>query len=463
MVFSSLEFLFLFLPATLFLYFLAPARAKNGVLLLTSLIFYGAGEPAFLPLMLLTILVNYLLGLGMERVQEKKRRLLLWAAVLFDVSLLFFFKYASPLLGLFLPSAPEIPLPIGISFYTFQALSYVIDVYRREVAAEKNPLTFGTYVSLFPQLVAGPIVRYDEISRELSQRRHSLSGAAEGIRQLIVGLSKKGLLANAAGSLWEIVRAAAERSVLGAWTGLLGFTFQIYFDFSAYSDMAVGLGKLFGFTFPENFRYPYVARSVTDFWRRWHITLSSWFRSYVYIPLGGNRVRPIRKYANLLIVWLLTGLWHGASPNYPLWGLYFFFLLTLEKSFLGKYREKLPIILQRILTFLLVMLGWLIFVTNGEADGLTLSEGAVYLDQLFGVGAPPVDVSARYELTRHLPLLLLMAVCATPLWRRIGERLPERGRNALDALSYLLCLPLLLLSISSLVYAGYNPFLYFRF
>jgi len=475
MVFSSLTFIFVFLPLCLVTYFLSPLRWRNVILLIFSLIFYGAGEPAFLLLMLVTLVADYLFGLAIHHHKDapKRARYILIGATIFNLALLGFFKYANFLWEIlrFIPllstlRSLQIPLPIGISFYTFQALSYVIDVYRKEVAVQKNPVTFATYVTLFPQLVAGPIVRYQEVAQELQDRKHSAAMAAEGVRIFLVGLAKKVIYANTAGEIWQSIRADLPEgmSVAGAWLGLIAFAFQIYFDFSGYSDMAIGLGKLFGFHFPENFRYPYVCRSVTDFWRRWHITLSTWFREYVYIPLGGNRRGKRRTYVNLFVVWLLTGLWHGASLNFVLWGLYFFLLLVMEKAFLLKMLSALPRPLTLLYTLPAILFGWLIFVCDGTETGLTLIEGLSYAALLFGKGSIGFcDISAQYEWGRNLPLLVLMALAATPLPKQLLQKAKDRFPTVVYGICNLLCIPLFLLCISYLVSSGYNPFLYFRF
>ncbi len=338
MLFSSLEFLFFFLPLSAVGYFICPLRLRNGWLLLVSLLFYGFGEPVYVFLMIGTVIADYLFGLAIERSGSRKR-LWLWLSVAFNLSLLGFFKYYGFFSSLLSLPAVDVPLPIGISFYTFQALSYVIDVYRGQVSAEKSLVSFGAYVSLFPQLIAGPIVKYSDVSRELAHRKHTVMDIADGIARFSAGLSKKALLANGAGELSAKLLARSD-SAGALWLGLIFYAFQIYYDFSGYSDMAIGLGKIFGFRFPENFNYPYISKSITEFWRRWHITLSSWFREYLYIPLGGNRKGRGRTYLNLLIVWSLTGLWHGAAVNFVLWGIYFFVLLVLEKAFLGRLLER---------------------------------------------------------------------------------------------------------------------------
>jgi len=461
MLFSSLEFLYGFLPLTLLFYFLCPPRWRNALLLIVSLVFYALGEPIYLFLMLLTVVADYGFGLWIARAlrRGKNGRLPLILGVMFNLSLLAFFKYYD-----FFASSVGLPtlaltLPVGISFYTFQAMSYLIDVYRREVAARRDLVAFGTYVTLFPQLIAGPIVRYAEIDGQLSRRSHTLARVGEGAATFCAGLAKKVLLANTAGAMCEELWSGRPLTALGAWLWLIFFAFQIYFDFSGYSDMAVGLGRILGFDFPENFRYPYVARSITDFWRRWHITLSSWFRSYVYIPLGGNRRGRWRTYRNLLITWALTGLWHGASWNFLLWGVYFFVLLALEKAFLGRLLERAPTPLRHGYALLGILFGWLIFASDGvTVDGIALGKSLLCLgDVTF------LDGWTGYAWLRNLPLLSLMAVGVTPLPRRLWGRLRETRPRLSSAVTLLLCLGALLLSTAYLVDSGYNPFLYFRF
>ena len=466
MLFSSLEFLYLFLPITLLLYFVCPPVARNAVLLIVSLIFYGFGEPIYVFLMILTIGADYVFGLAIAKKARlgKSPKRLLRCAVAFNLALLGFFKYYDflartlglPILGL--------SLPIGISFYTFQALSYVIDVARSEVQAQKNPVTFGTYVTLFPQLIAGPIVRYSEVETQLARRKHTMARAADGISLFCVGLSKKVLLANPAGELCESLLARlaepSGRTVLGAWLWLVLFSAQIYFDFSGYSEMAVGLGRIFGFEFPTNFRYPYLSRSITEFWRRWHITLSSWFREYVYIPLGGNRRGRWRTYRNLLITWALTGLWHGAAWNFLWWGLYFFLLLFLEKAFLGRMLERCPSVLRHGYALLFILLGWLIFASDGSLPIGGLSLGGC----LVGAGGIAFsDALVRYEAIRFLPLLCVMVIGATPMPRKLFYAAVQNRPTPAGALRAILCVASLLVCTAYLVDSGYNPFLYFRF
>ena len=474
MLFSSLEFLYLYLPLTLLLYFAVPLRWRNLVLLAVSLVFYGWGEPVYLFLMVFTIAVDYAAGLLIEHSGDNRRRARAWliAAIVINLGLLAFFKYSDFVLDNLraiptLSGLPHlgVPLPIGISFYTFQALSYVIDVYRREVAAQRDPVAFGTYVTLFPQLIAGPIVRYSDVDAQLTDRSHSVTMLSGGVRTFICGLAKKVLLANTAGELWASVRdlPTDELTTAAAWFGAVCYTVQIYFDFSGYSDMAIGLGRMLGFRFPENFYYPMTARSITDYWRRWHITLSSWFREYLYIPLGGNRRGMARTYLNLLIVWLLTGLWHGASWNFVVWGLYFFVLLALERAFLGKWLEKLPRVVGHVWTLVCVVFSFYIFGFDASLPTLSPASAMAYLGVLFGRGGAGLfDGYVAFELVRNLPLLAICAIGMTPLPKRLFWRLYEKYR-LMDALTVVLCVVSLLLCTAYLVDSSYNPFLYFRF
>ena len=471
MVFSSLLFLFYFLPAVLAVYFIVPRRAKNVVLLLFSLFFYAWGEPVYIFLMLFSICMDYLLGLWMERAKQAPGRAkkVLALAVVLNVALLGFFKYAdffvenlNALTGLAIP-ALQIPLPIGISFYTFQAMSYLIDLYRGDVPVQRNIISFGTYVSLFPQLIAGPIVRMRTVVGELADRRENFDDFSSGVKRFVTGLAKKVLIANTVGAVWSQISAMdiRELPVLTAWIGLFAFTFQIYFDFSGYSDMAIGLWRMFGFHFLENFDYPYISKSITEFWRRWHISLSSWFKEYVYIPLGGNRKGFPKQIRNILIVWLLTGFWHGASWNFVAWGLYFGVLLIVEKLFLLRFLKKLPAFFQHVYTMLLVMLGWAIFSFD------SLGNGIAYIRALFGgYGQPIWDGGGVYLLYTNIALLLIAAVGSTPLpkelWRRLEGRLSAHP-IPLGAMETCLVAAGMVLSIAFLVDASYNPFLYFRF
>ncbi len=468
MVFSSLEFLFLYFAAVLFLYFITPLRWRNWTLFFVSLLFYGWGEPRYVLLMLATIAVDYVFGLLVGRSRETNpRRARLWvaAAVVVNLGILGYFKYFNFFIDTFTAvsgisvKALEVALPVGISFYTFQALSYVIDVYRADAPAQRNFVAFGTYVTLFPQLIAGPIVRYKDVDDQLRERTHSVSLFASGIRTFMAGMAKKVLLANAAGEIWARLSGAEEISVLAAWLGIIMYTFQIYFDFSGYSDMAIGLGKMLGFSFRENFYYPYMANSVTDFWRRWHISLSTWFREYVYIPLGGNRCGRGRQILNLLAVWLLTGLWHGASWNFVLWGLYYFVLLVIEKNLLLKVFPKLPKFVGHIYTLIAVVFGWWLFVFDDFSAGLT------YLATMFGGGRATgfIDGAGLLELSGAAILLVILAVASTAYPRTLFYRLWEKHDALMRTVSTVLCALGFVLCVSYLVNSSYNPFLYFRF
>lgn len=467
MVFSSLEFLFVFLPVTLLVYFCVPHKVRNLVLLLFSLFFYGWGEPVYVFLMIFTILIDYLGGWFVGKWRDEKPRAAtaaLVVSILINLGMLGFFKYYD----FFVSNLARIPcfsslqplgltLPIGISFYTFQSLSYVIDVYRRETDAQKNLLAFGTYVTLFPQLIAGPIVRYRDVDDQLTNRTESVALFASGVRTFLCGLAKKVLLANAAGQIFDSLKAGEGVSAFGAWFGLLFYLFQIYFDFSGYSDMAVGLGKMFGFRFLENFDYPYIATSITDFWRRWHISLSTWFLEYVYIPLGGNRRGTLKTWRNLLIVWLCTGFWHGASWNYILWGLYYFVLLAIEKLFLYRALEKIPRFFRHAYTLLFVYFGWLLFTFEDGAAGIA------YLCKMFGANGTALwQGSDLWLLLSNLVFLCILVIASTPYPKRLFWRLWKKS-GAARAAAAAGGAALLILCVAYLVNSSYNPFLYFRF
>ena len=468
MVFSSLEFMFLYFPVVLLLYFITPLRWRNVTLFLTSLIFYGWGEPMYVFLMLFTITVDYFFGwmVGKYRESNRKRaRAYMIAAIVINLAILGFFKYANlvvdtitALTGVALTHI-DVALPVGISFYTFQALSYVIDVYRMDADAQRNYTAFGTYVTLFPQLIAGPIVRYQDVDDQLRSRKHSAQLFASGVRTLAAGMGKKVLLANAAGEIWERISEAPETTVAAAWLGIIMYTFQIYFDFSGYSDMAIGLGKMMGFSFRENFYYPYMASSVTDFWRRWHISLSTWFREYVYIPLGGNRRGRGRQIFNLLAVWFLTGLWHGASWNFVLWGLYYFVLLMLEKTFLLKILDKLPKFVGHVYTLITVVFGWLLFVSTDFASGLN------YLATMFGGGRATgfIDAGGAFDWISSLILLVILVIASTPYPKKLLYKLWEKYDAPVRAVTAILCLFVFFIAVAYLVNSSYNPFLYYRF
>ena len=448
----------------LILYFALPKSLKNAVLLVSGLVFYAWGEPIYVFLMIGSILFSYVMGLLTERFR-KSAKVFLILSVAVSLGLLGFFKYTDFFIenfnaatGLSVPFL-RISLPIGISFYTFQTMSYNIDVYRGTVAAQKNPISLGAYVCMFPQLIAGPIVRYSHINEQLSCRSHTAADIAAGIRRFIIGLGKKVLLANSLGELTELFRASEDLSVLYFWLYAVAFGLQIYFDFSGYSDMAIGLGRIFGFRFSENFDHPYVSASITEFWRRWHISLGSWFRDYVYIPLGGNRKGATRHLFNIFVVWFLTGFWHGASWNFILWGLYFALLLTLEKFFLLKHLSKTKF-LKHLYVVVLVMFSFVLFNANGL-------HGAIHdLGGLFGAGGlPAVSPESVYYLRSYLLILILAGIGATPLPKMLMERFRSyaAGEKILAVAEPVFCMVLLLMVTAYLVDGSFNPFLYFRF
>ncbi len=460
MVFSSNIFLFFFLPVTLALYFLAPKGARNAVLLLVSLFFYGWGEPVYLLLMLAVILINYLFGLYIAALKRQGRpaKGALALSVIANLALLGWFKYAGFLArslrhlpGLSGLPVPEVVLPIGISFYIFQSMSYTIDVWRGDAEVQRDLIRFGAYVSMFPQLIAGPIVRYKDVAERLNERTETVAGFASGASLFILGLGKKVLLANQMGAMWDALRA--QPGTLCAWAGMFAYTLQIYFDFSGYSDMAIGLGRMFGFEFLKNFDYPYISRSVTEFWRRWHISLGTWFREYVYIPLGGNRRGLGRQLVNLLIVWMLTGLWHGASWNFVLWGLYYALLLILEKLFLLRALERVPNALRRAGVLLAVALGWMLFYF----EDLSALRG--FLARLFTLA--PATAAGLNRVLAYLPIFLIAALSSTPLASRLYGRVKDRKIAAYGSIAVLGAL--LLLCVAALATQSYNPFIYFRF
>ncbi|MBQ7801961.1 MAG: MBOAT family protein [Oscillospiraceae bacterium] len=460
MLFSSIPFLYYFLPAVLIVYFLAPKGLKNAVLLVASLFFYGWGEPKYLLLMIGTILVFYLCGRLIGRAESRRvKKLWLTAAVAIGILLLAVFKYADFFIGSFAAVTGlnilllKLALPIGISFYTFQCVSYAVDVYRGTVPPQRSLVSFGAYVALFPQLIAGPIVRYADIARELDSRETTWQDVCDGGRRFLVGLGKKILLANQLGLLTEVFRASEEKSVLFCWLYALAFALQIYFDFSGYSDMAIGLGRIFGFHFQENFDYPYLSGSVTEFWRRWHRSLGTWFRDYVYIPLGGNRVGKGRWVRNILIVWLLTGLWHGASWNFVVWGLLFAALLLMEKWLPGLGR--LPGAVRHGYVLLSVVISFVIF------NGADLAQAGQDLAGMFGLGGLPLlTEETLYYLRSYGAVLLLSMIGATPLVRDLANRLPEKLAAVLEPV---VMVGLLLVCTAYLVDGSFNPFLYFRF
>lgn len=473
MVFSSIFFLFTFLPLSLLLYWMSPAKIKNFTLLAVSLFFYAWGEPVYVLLMIASILTNFVFGIFIESelIKEKRavRRALFISAVVFNILILGFFKYygflAENINALFNADIAysELPLPIGISFYTFQVLSYVIDVYLGKVRLQRNPVSFALYVTMFPQLIAGPIVRYSDIESQLEQRNVSAAKFGEGAQRFIQGLGKKVLIANSMGALWDITQAMDMTgiSVFSAWLGIIAYTFQIYFDFSGYSDMAIGLGKMFGFEFMENFDHPYISRSVTEFWRRWHISLGTWFREYVYIPLGGNRCSRIRQIRNIMAVWMLTGLWHGASWNFVVWGIYYGCLLLIEKMFLKKLIDNAPAIISHVYCMLAVIIGWVLFASRD------IESAAAYLGVMSGAsGNVLVDNAFIYYLKSNAVMLVISLLFSTGIFKEIfePEEISDKIRTRVShSAAVILHAFILFMSTAYLVTETYNPFLYFRF
>ncbi|MBE6719115.1 MAG: MBOAT family protein [Ruminococcaceae bacterium] len=472
MVFSSSTFLLLFMPITVVVYYLVGGlitkniKVKNLILLAASLLFYAWGEPVYILLMLISIVFNYVIGLDIDaakqddRTAEAKAKFVI--AIVFNIAVLGFFKY----FGFFVQNinslfganlrVPELALPIGISFYTFQIMSYIIDLYRGKVDVQKKFVSFALYISLFPQLIAGPIVKYKEIEHQLLHRRESLPKFSAGLSRFTVGLAKKLIFANTLGAVYTQIQTkeALSISALTAWIGIICYTLQIYFDFSGYSDMAIGLGRMFGFKFNENFNYPYIAKSITDFWRRWHISLSTWFRDYVYIPLGGNRRKTPRVIFNIFVVWMLTGFWHGAAWNFVMWGVYYGVLLIAEKYVFKKLIDKMPTWANHVLTLIIVMLGWVFF----SAPNLT--EAMHYISAMFFGGHGIADGESVYLFTSNILLILAAAFCATPIYKSVAERMPYKAVSTLK----IIALPMLLLLCYVLMISEtYNPFLYFRF
>ncbi len=467
MVFSSLLFLFRFLPIVILGYFILPRKFRNLFLLLFSLFFYAWGEPTYIVLMLFSIVVNYVGGIFVDKYKargsSKGAKTALIVSMVIDIGLLGIFKYT----GFFLENVNaimktdlvlSIVLPIGISFYTFQMMSYVIDVYRGDTKVQKNIINFGCYVSLFPQLIAGPIVQYKTVAEQLETRVETIDSFGEGVGRFTAGLSKKVLIANNLGVLWDTVSASdlSALPALTAWLGILAFTFQIYFDFSGYSDMAIGLGKMFGFEFLENFDYPYISRSITEFWRRWHISLGTWFRDYLYIPLGGNRQGLLKQIRNIAIVWLMTGIWHGASWNFALWGLYFGVILILEKLFLLKLLNKLPSFVSHIYSIFLFVYGWVIFALEDTSDIF------VFTKALFG-NAGFLNRESMYLLLNFGLLLIIAGIFSTPLPKKLFQGLEKRLPKVSFVLTALGVAFAFVLSVVYITASSYNPLLYFRF
>lgn len=466
MVFSSTIFLCVYLPLVLLGYYICPKKGRNLFLLIVSLVFYAWGEPKYVFLMIFSILVNYIFGRLMDknRGRQKRMKLLLVLSVVIDLGLLSVFKYTDFVItninAIFGANFDllNIALPIGISFYTFQAMSYTIDAYRDDVRVQKNLIDFGMYITMFPQLIAGPIVRYADVQDQLADRSVTTVDFSEGVMRFVVGLGKKVLLANQMGAVWsDIYALGGDVSTLMAWTGAIAYTFQIYFDFSGYSDMAIGLGRMFGFKFPENFRYPYQSVSITDFWRRWHITLSTWFKEYLYIPLGGNRRGLARQALNLLIVWSLTGFWHGAGWNFVMWGLYYFVILFIEKLFLLKALDKLPKFFRHVYALLLIIIGWVIFASDDVSVLLP------YLGSMFGANGAIGGMDVYTLLTKAV-LLIICCVASTELPKKLFlSAAGAMNEKAAFTLKSVLMIALLALSMILLIGDSYNPFLYFRF
>lgn len=467
MVFSSLAFLYYFLPIVLLLYFVLPNKARNMLILISGLFFYAWGEPKYIFIMILSTAIDYTAGRLMDYFDKspKKRTAFLLVSVIMNLGLLAVFKYSSfiittvnSIFGTAIPD-PQLPLPIGISFYTFQSMSYTIDLYLRNIKVQKNFISFTSYVSLFPQIVAGPIVRYEDVAKEIDDREVNVSLVSIGIGKFMKGLAKKVLLANNIGLIWTQVKAMdyGEISAATAWIGILAFTFQIYFDFSGYSDMAIGLGKMLGFNFPVNFDHPYMSRSISEFWRRWHMTLGGWFRSYVYIPLGGNRKGLGRTIFNLFVVWALTGLWHGSSWNFVLWGLYFGVLIALERFGWGKILEKLPKIFSTLYTFVLVVFGWVLFDTN------TLTDAWNYFKAMFGATGIAADTTSQYLFASNVVIFAVCIFASTDYFTKIVDKIKEKKEVVYKYAAPVIQLGVLVICTAYLVDATYNPFLYFRF
>ena len=469
MLFSSITFLFLFLPIVLAVYYLVPERVKNIVLLLASLLFYAWGEPVYVVLMILSIALNYFCGQDIKNHEDdpRKAKFSVIFAIVVNLLILGFFKYYGFLVDTVNAVLPvdipyrELPLPVGISFYTFQAISYILDVYRKDAKPQKNILYFALYISMFPQLIAGPIVRYSDIEEQLRRRRLNISRIGQGAMYFIIGLAKKVIIANSTGAVFETISdiPTGSLSVLTAWIGVFSYAFQIYFDFSGYSDMAIGLGKMFGFEFKKNFDYPYISKSVTEFWRRWHISLSTWFREYVYIPLGGNRCSVSRNIFNLMVVWALTGMWHGAAWNVIAWGVYYGVILVMEKYVWGVSVEGLPYVVQRIYTGVIVLVGWVFFFSPSLGYSLR------YLAAMIGGGSGIVDSQGAFLLFGHWLLYLLAVIGSSSLGFRLLNRLIRifrsgRGRTAAAVVIYM---GMFFISVAFLVTDTFNPFLYFRF
>ncbi len=466
MLFSSIPFLYYFLPSVLILYFIVPKKLKNTVLMLSSLVFYGWGEPKYVVLMIASIVIGYFSGILIEAFSQKKlSKVFLGVSVIVNLGFLAYFKYAdffienfNAVTGLSV-SLLRIALPIGISFYTFQILSYTIDVYRNDVAAQKNIINLAAYITMFPQLIAGPIVRYSDIAKQLEERTHSFENFSKGIRRFVLGLGKKILIANSLGELCDVFKASDDKSVLFYWLYAVAFGLHVYFDFSGYSDMAIGLGRIFGFRFSENFNYPYISKSATEFWRRWHMSLGTWFRDYVYIPLGGNRVSKPKWFFNIFVVWFLTGFWHGAAWNFIIWGLFFAVLLIVEKVFLLKYLDKSKVI-SRVYTLVAVGISFVIF------NATDMKEAFSYIGGMFGAGdLPLVSTEFFYYLKSFAVTLVIGIIGATPIVKNTVEKIFENSKISkfIWVLEPVGLVALLAVMTAYLVDGSFNPFLYFRF
>lgn len=465
LIFSTLLFIFLFLAVVLLIYYCIPRKYRNIYLFVVSLLFYGYGEPVFVLLMIFSITVNYIYGILIFKYSEraKLKKILLISAIAVNLLMLGYFKYTGFIAGTLkaIPifsdiSIPAIALPIGISFYTFKTISYVIDVYRGKCDAQNNYIAFGTYVSLFPQLIAGPIMRYTDIEDQLENRQENFDDFNKGVKIFLVGLAKKVLIANQADNCFTKLKSlSGENGILGSWIGIIAFTLQIYFDFSGYSDMAVGVGYMFGFKFIKNFDYPYISKSITEFWRRWHISLGTWFRDYVYIPLGGNRCKPARHIFNIMVVWFLTGLWHGATWNFAVWGLYFGVLLIIEKYFLLRVLEKLPAFVSHLYSLFFIVLGWAIFDFTNAGEMLS------FIGKLFTFKNGIISSDAAYVIVTYLPVLIVGAAASLPVWKNLYNKYCDKKFIwVFDLVSSAL---VMFLCVASLVKQSYSPFLYFKF
>lgn len=463
MLFTNISFLYYFLPVLIIIYFIMPKKFKNIILFLASMIFYFYGEPKYILLMILEILIAYIGGILIKKYKNKK---MLFVIIIIHIIFLCFFKYTDFIIGninnIFNANFKllNLALPIGISFYTFQIISYEIDIYRGKVDVQRNFLKLATYVSLFPQLIAGPIVRYETIENELDNRTHSFEKFSYGVERFVIGLAKKVLIANQLGQLCKVFTETNEKTILFYWIFAVGYMLQIYFDFSAYSDMAIGLGKMFGFDFLENFDYPYISKSITEFWRRWHISLGTWFKDYVYIPLGGSREGTKKLIMNILIVWALTGIWHGASWNFVIWGLYFGIILLIEKLFLKKYLEKLPGFIQRIYVLFIVMISFIIFNANNMKEAWSNIIG------LFGVnGEKLINKFTIYYLKNYFVVIIIAIIASTPIIKNLIKKLKQNKKinKIINILEPILIVFILIIITSYAVDNSYNPFLYFRF